>query len=297
MEIFIMMIKGTDANDNLLGTQDNDQMFGLKGDDTINGLRGDDIIEGNQDNDFLIGGDGADSIFGGKGDDLIYGDNLGENTEGHNALMEHDSLSYRAINFNDVIYGNEGKDRVFAGQGEDVVYGGKDNDTIFGQEGNDTLYGNDGKDILIGGSGADILEGGDGKDTYVFAVNGATFKNLLLEDVLTLEADAITGGKVTDKIINFDAGDDSFAIHGINEDNVSVLDETGIINRGLDNAVLLSGVHVDGEVQVLRAYSAENPNNLENVYMVYQSEGTKGIIELVGLDGSITADNFGLVEL
>ena len=54
-------------------------------------------------------------------------------------------------NYDDIIYGNEGKDTLNGNNGNDVLYGGDDNDTINGDYGDD---------ILVGGKGNDRLDGG-----------------------------------------------------------------------------------------------------------------------------------------
>ncbi|WP_343565531.1 type I secretion C-terminal target domain-containing protein [Kiloniella sp. b19] len=51
---------------------------------------------------------------------------------------------------NEILYGQEGRDRLYGLGGDDILAGG---------EGNDYLYGGAGSDILIGGEGSDYLNG------------------------------------------------------------------------------------------------------------------------------------------
>ena len=77
--------------------------------------------------------------------------------------------------YNDVIYGRDGRDTirgwggndlVYGNGGVDNIYGGDGDDTLYGESGDDNIYGNDGNDSMYGGLGDDYLEGGNGSDTY-----------------------------------------------------------------------------------------------------------------------------------
>lgn len=72
-------------------------------------------------------------------------------------------------NSNNILIGNEGRNRLNSGRGDDIVYGSGGNDFINGGEGNDRLFGETGNDTLNGEAGNDVLEGGEGDDTYLFS--------------------------------------------------------------------------------------------------------------------------------
>ncbi|XWN29546.1 MAG: hypothetical protein ROR55_18870 [Devosia sp.] len=65
----------------------------------------------------------------------------------------------------DVMFGEDGRDRMFGRAGNDFMDGGEANDTLFGGDGRDNLRGDDGNDKLLGGAQNDILRGGIGDDT------------------------------------------------------------------------------------------------------------------------------------
>ncbi|MCW5607441.1 MAG: hypothetical protein KIT26_05180, partial [Nitrosomonas sp.] len=57
----------------LTGTEGNDNIIGFATDDTINGLGGNDTLRGDGGNDIINGGDGTDTIYGGNWDDILFG--------------------------------------------------------------------------------------------------------------------------------------------------------------------------------------------------------------------------------
>ena len=64
---------------------------------------------------------------------------------------------------NDIVFGNDGKDRILGQQGNDVLDGG---------DLNDVLVGGNGDDLLIGGSGRNTLFGNQGSDIFVLDTQG-----------------------------------------------------------------------------------------------------------------------------
>jgi len=57
----------------LTGTEGNDNITGFATDDTVNGLGGNDTLRGDGGNDIVNGGDGTDFVYGGAGDDILRG--------------------------------------------------------------------------------------------------------------------------------------------------------------------------------------------------------------------------------
>jgi Ca2+-binding RTX toxin-like protein len=101
----MVIIDGTDYNDNLNGTIYADDIEGYDGDDLINGLEGNDILSGSYGDDGLFGGYGHDDLYGGSGwDDL---------------------------------YGGSGLDYLSGGSGDDLLSGGSGRDTLIGGTGED----------------------------------------------------------------------------------------------------------------------------------------------------------------
>ena len=66
--------------------------------------------------------------------------------------------------FNDLIYGDEGRNRLEGGNGADVIFGAGNDDTILGGAKSDPLHGEAGNDLLDGGSENDDLFGGANND-------------------------------------------------------------------------------------------------------------------------------------
>ncbi|NEQ61801.1 MAG: calcium-binding protein [Moorea sp. SIO4A1] len=84
----IIVINGSDGDDQLFGDEDNntllggsgqDLLFGGANDDNLDGGDGDDQLFGEAGNDTLTGGQGQDLLFGGSGNDLLNG-GTGDNT-------------------------------------------------------------------------------------------------------------------------------------------------------------------------------------------------------------------------
>jgi Ca2+-binding RTX toxin-like protein len=94
------------------------------------------------------------------------------------------------IGVDDVIFGNDGRDRIFGGEGNDTLFGGdgddsivgaighdsleggRGNDSLYGNSGNDTIHGGDADDFLSGAEGEDFVIGGEGQDT-IFGGSGS----------------------------------------------------------------------------------------------------------------------------
>jgi Ca2+-binding RTX toxin-like protein len=101
----MVIIDGTDYDDNLNGSIYADDVEGYDGDDLLNGFEGNDILSGSYGDDGLFGGYGNDDLYGGSGwDDL---------------------------------YGGSGLDYLSGGSGDDLLSGGSGRDTLIGGSGED----------------------------------------------------------------------------------------------------------------------------------------------------------------
>lgn len=174
------VLDGGGGNDMILGGIGayKDIISGGEGSDEIHGGDGDDAIHDGNDDDTSYGEDGHDTMFTGKGNDTIYGG------KGNDTIIEADADDpANATNaptrhipnvYNDVIWGDEGKDTISAGTGTDWINGGDDGDTIDGGSGDDTILGGKGIDNIHGGEGYDKMSGGADKDFFNFSLDDFT---------------------------------------------------------------------------------------------------------------------------
>ena len=136
--------------------------------DTLVGSDGADRLDGNSGNDFLEGGAGADRLDGGAGMDMaVYRNspaaitvNLGDGTltGGHaegDVIINIEGIEGSA--YDDVLIGDNGRNRLEGGDGDDELRGNDGADWLFGGGGNDLLEGGDRRDVLDGGPGIDTL--------------------------------------------------------------------------------------------------------------------------------------------
>lgn len=98
-----------------------------------------------------VGGLSDDTIYGGAGNDRIFG-------YGFNP----------AVDSNNLLYGDSGRDSMTGGDFDDTLYGGDDKDRLFGRFG---------ADLLDGGTGSNKLYGGYGDDAYVVGVGRDVIKD------------------------------------------------------------------------------------------------------------------------
>lgn len=120
-----------------------DVIFGNSAENILLGLGGHDILEGGSGADLIDGGEGRDFASYTRSDegvniDLTRSSQLGGDAEGDVLVnIEH-------------------------------VFGSRHDDVIKGDEGRNRLYGGAGSDTLSGGGGHDVLAGGWGDDTYIY---------------------------------------------------------------------------------------------------------------------------------
>jgi len=97
----IVLISGTELNDEIIGDDNDNHIQGLGGDDTIYGQAGRDLLDGGPGNDTILGGNDNDYICGAAGNDVLAG-GMGD----------------------DLVLGGLGRDDLRGGVGDDVVRGG-----------------------------------------------------------------------------------------------------------------------------------------------------------------------------
>ncbi len=96
--------------------------------------------------------------------EYIYDDNknlvsqkIYNGTISNNKAVTYELVKEIAMNYNNVLNGDDNNN---------ILYGGKFDDYLTGGAGSDTLYGGDGNDTLDGGANRDVMIGGNGNDTY-----------------------------------------------------------------------------------------------------------------------------------
>jgi Ca2+-binding RTX toxin-like protein len=293
-------LNGGSGNDSLYGGNQSDSLNGGSGNDFIDGGSHNDTIDGGWDNDLMKGGDGNDSIQGGLGNDTLGGGAGNDTLNGGSGVdtAEYDTTGAVQVNLwfgtssgalgndtlslienvktgsgNDVVLGNDGKNRletgnghdtvyafndhdtVVTGSGNDVAYGYEGNDSLYGGSGNDRLYGDAGNDFVDGEAGNDTLSGGDGADWLSGGYNG--------NDVLRggEGADTLSGGTGAD-VIQWRAGDlgiDQIFGFDITQDRLSFTDNFFGANvpPGGDASDVLLVANVPGGSSLLAANTGE----------------------------------------
>jgi serralysin len=127
-----------------------------------------------------------ENAIGGAGDDVIAGNQARNRLSGGQG---DDRLS--GLAGNDVLSGHAGDDRLYGGTGHDRLAGHAGADRLFGEDGRDVLRGGAGDDLLCGGAGRDRLFGGAGADTFRF-----------------LDGDSLAGARRHDRVMDFATGED-----------------------------------------------------------------------------------------
>ena len=128
------------------------------------------------------------TIFDTGGNDLLnFSDDVHDQHINLGAFTEHPGTLSS-------IYGNEGNlvlfyypdddmviENVYAGSGDDTVYGNGADNFLFGNYGDDILVGQGGNDVLIGATGNDVLVGDQGRDSFVFAPEGPSDWDVIID--------------------------------------------------------------------------------------------------------------------
>jgi parallel beta-helix repeat protein len=235
------ILDGSFGNDSLFGGSGSNSLYGRVGFDSLVGGAQSDRLWGGEDNDTLVADLGNDYLNGGLGDDRLIGDGGDDFLDGD---AGNDNLDGGAGN--DALKGNAGNDRLLGGLGNDYLTGGIGNDTLRGNEDNDLLEGDAGDDLLCGNAGNDILEGGSGFDT----LSGGLGSDLLVggsnNDLINLGNDTerdtflYTFGDGSDRIQNFELGEDLFAIIDIATVRVSTIGSNTELRAADSNSLLVT---------------------------------------------------------
>ncbi len=167
-----------------------DLLVGGPGDDVLHGGGGDDVLRGDGaaassgPAAATDAGGGNDAIDGGVGEDTVLYDgrsagvrlDLADDAGSYGAQGERDRLialeHATGGDGDDVLLGNESRNRMEGGAGDDRIVGRDGWDRLFGGAGADVLDGRAGSDDLDGGPGRDTLRGGIGDDDLVAGSDG-----------------------------------------------------------------------------------------------------------------------------
>ncbi|MBA4490084.1 M10 family metallopeptidase [Paracoccus sp. S1E-3] len=181
------VIKGQDADNQLIGRGGNDRLEGRAGQDDLVGNAGDDMLIGGTGDDRLTGGGGRDVLDGGAGSDTaVYigatgvlvdlarperntGDAAGDRLISiENVIGTAGEDTLRGTAYDNRLVGGAGNDQLDGDWGVDILEGGAGNDVLRGGAGSDRLFGGDGADRIVVDFGQDRVRGGDGADVFLF---------------------------------------------------------------------------------------------------------------------------------
>ncbi len=216
--------------------------------------------------------EGPRRFDGGTGDDVICGDDSRNRIYaggGNDVVL--------AMGGNDIVHGEAGDDTLDGGSGEDELRGGDNDDVIRGGEGNDDI---------AGGSGDDVMEGGPGNDVFWSHVNYAA----------PTEADANATSNVdgSDDFIGGDGVDTvNFSMAG-NSEAVTIDLAEGYTDFGMahnddsDTYVSIENLVGTGEADTLMG--DDNDNNLSGGAGDDTIEGRGGNDVITGGAGANTVD-------
>ncbi|GGB94156.1 beta strand repeat-containing protein [Pseudoduganella buxea] len=155
---------------------------GNGGDNVLTGNGAANVLDGGSGNDTLDGGAGNDRLLGGAGDDVYRVDTVGDKVvelpgAGTDTVQTSLATYTLAADVETLYYtGINGKAGNFTGTGNAL---------------DNLIVGNDGKDKLAGGIGNDRLEGGLGADTLTGGAGGDAF--VLGHDALDTVTDFVSG--------------------------------------------------------------------------------------------------------
>jgi Ca2+-binding RTX toxin-like protein len=144
---------GNGGNDMLLASTGRSDLLGGTGNDQLLGGNGTDFLQGGPGADFLSGGDGLDEVnYGGDAPlRLSIGDGANDGAAGEGDDIRSDVESLTGGQGDDVLIGDDGRNRL-------IAYGGQD--VLRGEGGPDRLYGWDDGDELDPGAGLDQVYAG-----------------------------------------------------------------------------------------------------------------------------------------
>ncbi len=183
--------------------------------------------------------EGGRTFTASTGDDIICGD------ERRNRINADDG--------NDTVFGKGSNDTLNGDRGDDALHGGDGDDVLRGGPGKDDLYGNGGNDDFEGGPGNDYMDGGDGNDVFWSLVHGVadgsddfvggdgidTLTFAMVSGAEDVDApDGWTAGDFTATTMPGDFNDDAAATNP----DLSVSLMSGITDFDADNSDVYEGI-------------------------------------------------------
>ncbi|NHN37434.1 hypothetical protein G8764_09040 [Pseudomaricurvus alcaniphilus] len=136
-----------DGDDQLYGGSYADQLFAESGDDQILAGAGSDLVEAGQGNDIVFGDsyarfENVNAVPEPDWADIALGNNTQVDTElklweyGKYIVPDFVASATDSLQYDDTIWGGDGKDALFGELGDDTLLGGDGNDTLYGDRGN-----------------------------------------------------------------------------------------------------------------------------------------------------------------
>ncbi|MFO5474115.1 MAG: bluetail domain-containing putative surface protein, partial [Dolichospermum sp.] len=255
-----------------LATAPNVENLTLTGAAAINGTgnAGNNVITGNSAINTLDGGAGIDTLIGGLGNDIYIVDSTTDTiTESANSGIDtiQSSVTYT----------------VLAANVENLTLTGIAAINGTGNAGNNVITGNGANNTLTGGLGKDTLTGGLGVDRFDYRVLA---DSLFSNSISNSNFDVITGFNAT-------TGNDLFLV---------TTARNGFSNRGSVTALNIAGIAAKLTNAAFAANSAAQftfGNGANTRTFVAINDATAGfsattdaIIEVTGLTGTLTVNNF-----
>jgi len=232
----------------IMGTDFNDRLYGTENSDYMDGKAGNDVIFSSLGADALIGGAGRDYVLYRHSQDAVSLDLSTNTATGGDA--EGDTFDSIEIiygsRFNDVLIGDDNKNKFYGVNGDDMIIGHGGNDYLHGQNGHDSVEGGAGKDTLLGGSGDDILTGADVMTNGVGEID--RLKGNRGADIFVLGTDSTafyddgenTSNGLTDYalILDFNSREDVIQLSG---------EETYYLDANPSGTLFGTGVYIDND--------------------------------------------------
>ena len=304
--VSIESVNGSQYADELIGDEVRNWLGGGDGDDLLSGMGGDDSMDGHNGNDIMFGGLGNDWFRGSSGNDEMHGADgwdwidywgeIGNSSEWGKRGVFVDLANNTAIDNWGYVDTFSEIEAVSGSNFDDVILGDEKRNRLDGQKGDDRLEGGLGDDELVGGAGKDTLNGGDGSDWVSFWLdpNSADFNtmkgvtlNLSLgkaidcwgnEDVL-ISIECANGSSLSDSFTG-DALNNNFSGHEGN-DFLQGLGGNDNLNGGNGNDTLIGGPgsdYLDGADGFDRAVYLLSLNN----YKVIRNNGGSWNVNFTG---------------